>query len=138
MALCCRPGKHVPIPDGVRNQGFEFSQCQNCRRDLLRSDRRWKAVPKGFHVVWRGRTWCPRANAAEPHEFSTVSISLAVPVFETRRRGFPAMDLVAVTVSFLVMMAVERLRSLWASFCAPPLVCQPVRRLANASQPACA
>jgi hypothetical protein len=104
----------------------------------LRSNRRWKAVPKGFHVVWRGKAWRPEANAAQPLDIPTVGISLAVPVFETRRRGFPGLDLVAVTLRFLIMMAVEQLRAWWVSFFAPRLVRQPVRRLASASQPACA
>lgn len=51
--LACVLGHHAPVPDEVRNQGFAFTRCRHCRRDLVRSAKAWRTVPKGFRVVWR-------------------------------------------------------------------------------------
>jgi hypothetical protein len=53
MASTCIIRKHAPIARTARNQGFEFSRCRQCDRDLVRSNREWKTVPKGFRVVWK-------------------------------------------------------------------------------------
>jgi hypothetical protein len=53
MARSCSTGLHSPSTDVVRNQGFDFTQCRHCRRDLIRSKRRWRTVPGGFRVAWR-------------------------------------------------------------------------------------
>lgn len=53
MPRPCTTGLHSPAPRIARNQGFEFSQCRHCTCDLIRSNRRWRTVPRGFRVVWR-------------------------------------------------------------------------------------
>jgi hypothetical protein len=53
MARTCATGLHSPAPAIVHNQGFEFSRCRHCACDLIRSNRRWRTVPRGFRVVWR-------------------------------------------------------------------------------------
>ena len=53
MPRSCSPGFHSPSPTVVRNQGFEFSHCRHCGQDLIRSNRRWRTVPRGFRIVWR-------------------------------------------------------------------------------------
>jgi hypothetical protein len=54
MGSKCISGNHAPSSRITRNQGFEFAQCRHCACDLIRSNRRWKTVPEGFRVVWRG------------------------------------------------------------------------------------
>ena len=85
MVMRCLSGHHVPVPGGVRNQGFEFSHCAACRRDLVRSNQSWKPVPSGFRVVWRGKTWQPEAEPSSSLDPADVGIALAVPVVEPRR-----------------------------------------------------
>ena len=57
MALLCTLLPHIVIPHVSRNQGFDFSTCQRCGRDMIRSAEsgtsKWKAVPPGFRVIWR-------------------------------------------------------------------------------------
>lgn len=138
MGLRCRSGHHVPAPDGVRNQGFEFSHCRMCRCDLVRSNRNWKAVPNGFRVVWKhGKAWPPEVEASQfLLDLSNLDVGLAVPYSEPRRL-FRRLDLLALALRFLVMMAVERLRAWRISLLSPPPACRPVLRLAGASPRAC-
>ena len=53
MNLRCIMAGHRAAPGEVRNQGFGFSRCGRCRRDMVRSGRRWRPVPKGFRVAWK-------------------------------------------------------------------------------------
>ncbi|WP_114951215.1 hypothetical protein [Sphingosinicella terrae] len=53
MRLDCLIGHHKPLPANIRNQGFEFGTCSRCGRDMVRSGRSWRGVPRGFRVVWR-------------------------------------------------------------------------------------
>jgi hypothetical protein len=59
MKLSCLIGRHSPQPSAVKNQGFTFSRCAGCERDLVRSMGRWQTVPKGFRVVWRSADTAP-------------------------------------------------------------------------------
>ncbi len=65
MSTQCTAGKHDAAPGAVRNQGFEFSRCRRCGRDLIRSNAKWTTVPTGFRVVWRRHAPTPRENAAQ-------------------------------------------------------------------------
>ena len=56
MAVVCALRGHRPISCGIRNQDREFGRCQRCQRDLIRKNGAWKAIPKGYQVVWRPRT----------------------------------------------------------------------------------
>jgi hypothetical protein len=53
MPITCLLGGHNAFPSSVRNQGFTFSRCRCCGRDMIRSRGAWKRVPKGFRVVWQ-------------------------------------------------------------------------------------
>ena len=53
MRLDCLIGNHQPLPPRARNQGFQFSCCRGCGRDMVRSGQSWRRVPRGFRVVWR-------------------------------------------------------------------------------------
>jgi hypothetical protein len=53
MRFECMIGRHIVAPGEVCNQGFGFSHCEHCERDLVRSNREWRTVPRGFRVVWR-------------------------------------------------------------------------------------
>ena len=57
MALLCTLLPHIVTPHVSRNQGFDFSTCRRCGRDMIRSAEprasKWKPVPAGFRVIWR-------------------------------------------------------------------------------------
>jgi len=53
MNISCLLGHHSAVPSEVRNQGFHFTQCRCCGRDLIGMHGAWKSVPKGFRVVWK-------------------------------------------------------------------------------------
>ena len=62
MGISCLFGRHRVLSRGVRNGNLEFARCENCHRDLVRGDHRWKTVPRGYRVVWRPRTGDPVAD----------------------------------------------------------------------------
>ena len=66
MSLACLIGRHRARPSAVRNQGLYFSHCARCERDMVRSLGAWRAVPRGFRVVWRGTDWCGLVTANLP------------------------------------------------------------------------
>ena len=68
----CRFQGHEAASATVRNQGLEFGRCRHCRRDLVRTGRRWRDVPTGFRVVWR-REPGPVAQSAAQLELDLVS-----------------------------------------------------------------
>ncbi|MFN3387845.1 MAG: hypothetical protein ACK40O_02870 [Allosphingosinicella sp.] len=53
--LLCRLKRHVPEDRQVWNDGFYFSRCVNCRREILRRSGRWRPIPDGYRVVWKKR-----------------------------------------------------------------------------------
>ncbi len=55
--LLCRAGMHKPMPGELWNDGYYFSPCARCHQALIRMPNRpWKAVPRGFKIVWKQRT----------------------------------------------------------------------------------
>ena len=72
MALLCTLLTHAITPHASRNQGFDFSTCRRCGRDMIRSAEsrasKWKAVPTGFRVIWRNTdpNQCPERFEAIP------------------------------------------------------------------------
>lgn len=59
MTFLCRVLTHRIAPHVSHNQGFAFSQCRRCGRDMIRStgaqkSSEWRNVPAGFRVVWGG------------------------------------------------------------------------------------
>ena len=59
MRLNCIVGNHAPLPPAAANQGFQFSACEHCGRDMVRSGRSWRAVPQEFRVVWKAAATAP-------------------------------------------------------------------------------
>jgi hypothetical protein len=56
MSVFCGMGIHRAAAQPVWNNGFYFSACTRCGCDLVRGAHdRWRAVPRGFKVVWRQR-----------------------------------------------------------------------------------
>lgn len=56
MSVFCTLGAHAAAGQPVWNNGFYFSHCARCGRDLVRGAHEgWRAVPRGFKVVWRPR-----------------------------------------------------------------------------------
>jgi hypothetical protein len=53
MAISCAIGRHEVVARGIRNGKYEFGRCLRCACDMMRSERDWKRVPRGFKVVWR-------------------------------------------------------------------------------------
>ena len=53
LTFACVFGRHTPAPGEIRNQGFAFTRCRRCRRDLVRAGSTSRTVPKGFRIVWR-------------------------------------------------------------------------------------
>lgn len=74
MAILCRLGRHRAIPSDRWNDGYFFSRCGRCGCDLVRRRDKWRAVPKGYRVVWRPRlpgqidwtAWTRDRKAAKP------------------------------------------------------------------------
>ena len=72
MSVFCSMGVHRPADQPVWNNGFYFSACARCGRDLVRGAHdRWRAVPKGFKVVWRQKPagypdWSRNSEAEAP------------------------------------------------------------------------
>lgn len=56
MTLRCNLSGHDAVSVELVNQGFQFSRCRRCRRDLVKSASsaaaEWQAVPRGFRVAW--------------------------------------------------------------------------------------
>jgi hypothetical protein len=73
MRFDCLFGQHKPVLPAARNQGFQFSRCRGCGRDMVRSGRSWRRVPKGFRVVWRKARSQARPGAA-PASAATPSV----------------------------------------------------------------
>ena len=59
MRFRCLVGNHRPLPPAAANQGFQFSTCEHCGRDMVRSGRSWREVPRQFRVVWKRATPAP-------------------------------------------------------------------------------
>ena len=55
MDIFCKLGKHRAEPSDRWNDGYYFSRCADCGIDLIRRTARWRAVPKGYRVVWEKR-----------------------------------------------------------------------------------
>ena len=53
--LLCRLNRHNPEDSPVWNEGFYFSRCIHCRREILRRGGRWRSIPEGYRVVWKKR-----------------------------------------------------------------------------------
>ncbi|MDB5698870.1 MAG: ftsZ [Alphaproteobacteria bacterium] len=53
MSLLCLCGRHAARPSNISNQGYYFSRCTRCGREMIGSAVKWKPVPRGKRIVWR-------------------------------------------------------------------------------------
>ncbi|TMJ17977.1 MAG: hypothetical protein E6G94_00965 [Alphaproteobacteria bacterium] len=53
MSMLCRLGGHEAAEGEVWNQGYYFSRCRRCGRDMIRTGAEWQVVPEGHRVVWK-------------------------------------------------------------------------------------
>ena len=114
MRLSCILGRHDVAPSKAMNQGFAFSRCRCCRRDMVRSRRDWKPVPKGFRVVWRSPAG-PRKEVGGAQlllDLPAAGRALALRGAPARRRGLASamLDLLAAGLRCLAWAAGDRLR----------------------------
>ena len=114
MSHHCAAGKHDAAPGAVRNQGFEFSRCRRCGRDLIRSNARWTSVPTGFRVVWRRQATTPQQSAAQlVLNLPATGRALALATGRQRpaRRVAAALDLLLIGLRCAAEAAIERVRA---------------------------
>lgn len=52
MARCHLTG-HQPGEQIVWNEGYFFTSCTRCGRDMMRADGPWRTVPRKYRLVWR-------------------------------------------------------------------------------------
>lgn len=55
MSILCSLGKHEATANSIWNNGFYFSRCRRCAREIIRNREGWRPVPKGYQVVWKPR-----------------------------------------------------------------------------------
>ena len=53
LLLLCELGRHRAEPSPAWNNGYYFSRCRRCRRDLVRTTYSGWEVPRGYRVIWR-------------------------------------------------------------------------------------
>lgn len=134
--LSCAVGRHRAGSRRVRNQGFEFGGCGACGRDLVRSRGSWRAVPKGFRVVWR-REAGPQAVLSAAQLLLDLPASgraLALTRAPERRknRAAAATELLALGAHCLASAIADRIRAWMKSPRAPHLARQKVLGLTAA------
>lgn len=86
MSVFCGVGLHKAAERPVWNNGFYFGACARCGCDLVRGAQgRWRAVPRGFRVVWRQRPpGYPDWSATEPEQTPTGFLPRATSLSEER------------------------------------------------------
>lgn len=53
MNIMCLLQGHAPGGECVWNEGYFFSACPRCARGLVRTSDKWRAIPRGYRIVWR-------------------------------------------------------------------------------------
>lgn len=134
MRVSCIVGQHSAGPVEVRNQGFGFSNCQRCGRDLVRSNRAWRIVPRGFRVVWRHRPPPQTEISAAQFLFDLPADgrALILPARKARARPMGSLFLVMAAFRYLGWAAAGRLRIWRKALLAPRPAGLPIRQLAPA------
>ena len=136
MPVRCIVGQHAAAPGEVRNQGFGFSTCRRCGRDMVRSTQEWRIVPRGFRVVWRRRRPRQAEISAAQLLFDLPSIGRAVAVPARKRRVRPMGNLFLVLAALrcLGWAAAGRLRIWRHALFAPRPAGGPRMQLAGAAR----
>jgi hypothetical protein len=131
MRLHCIAGLHDVAPGEVRNLGLEFSHCRCCRRDMVRSRRHWRTVPKGFRVVWK--RVAPRRTEIDAaqlfFDLPSAERSRTIPIRGQRKRGSGLLDLVAAGLQYFAWTVVGRLQAWRKTFAPRRTAGPPVLRL---------
>jgi len=103
--FACFFGRHTPSPGEIRNQGFAFTRCRRCRRDLVRAGSAWRSVPKGFRIVWRpGKRAQAEQNAAQSLLGASLAPGRALTVIEPNEGWRSMLALVGLTGAGLRML----------------------------------
>jgi hypothetical protein len=55
MRIFCKLGRHEAGTRIAYNAGTYFATCTHCTGALILSSKGWRAVPRGYRVVWKGR-----------------------------------------------------------------------------------
>ncbi len=129
MPVRCFAGHHSVAPGQVRNQGFDFSHCLRCGRDMVRSTHEWRMVPRGFRVVWRHRPPQHTGISAARLLFDLSSVGRG-PARKRRVRPMGSAFLVLAAFRFLGWAAAGRLRSWQRALLAPRPAGLPMMQLA--------
>lgn len=138
MGLRCISGRHAAAPGEVRNQGFDFSRCRRCGRDMVRSGGSWRLVPAGFRVVWKPeKSSLPEISARQ----LLLDLPAAGRALIMRPRVTPPgmSDLIflgLLGLRCLAMTACERIRAWGRARVAKRIARQPVIYLAPYAGPA--
>lgn len=113
MRLHCIAGQHDVAPGEVCNQGFGFSHCRECGRDMIRSRKEWRLVPSGFRVVWRrGIPRQTEISAAQLiFDLPASGRTLVVPCGRRRGRLSGLLGLLPIAAQYLGGAAAVRLRT---------------------------
>jgi hypothetical protein len=135
MGLRCIAGRHDVAPGEVRYQGFGFSRCRRCGRDMVRSARAWRIVPNGFRVVWRQGP-PPRAASSPAQlrfDLPAAGRALLAPAGKGRGRPIGMVFLGLAGLRCLGWAAAGRVRA-WRQALRAPRRAGPVIRLAPCPQ----
>jgi hypothetical protein len=131
MRLHCIAGLHDVAAGEVRNLGLEFSHCRCCGRDMVRSRRHWRTVPKGFRVVWK--RVAPRRTEIDAaqlfFDLSPAERSRTIPRPGQRRRGSGLLDLVVAGLQYFAWSIVGRLQACRRTLAPPRTAGPPILRL---------
>ena len=131
MHLSCLIGRHAPLPPAARNQGFKFSRCRCCGRDMVSSGRSWRRVPRGFRVVWRQGARPASASGAKAAPGGMPIVATRPP---RRRLGVLAglLDLARAAMRVMLWAWRDRIRDLGLWMRALPARPKPPLRLPSA------
>ena len=87
MAILCRLGQHQAAALVRANAGARFGRCLYCGCDLILAATGWRAVPRGYRIVWRN---APPEHAVDPAQLPLALPELAWPPERIRRIARPA------------------------------------------------
>lgn len=55
MSIKCLLTGHRPVPSDIWNDGYYFTRCACCEREMIGRGGFWEPVPRGYRVVWKPR-----------------------------------------------------------------------------------
>ena len=87
LPLLCELGWHRPEKLARWNDGYYFSKCSRCERDLVRTAYGSWQLPKGFRVVWQ-----PKPPETREQIALVASDASEVPARPRERFNFPSAD----------------------------------------------